>query len=107
MLDQKVTLGPLIRGDEGVENEAGERIVDLGDPRQGRRSAVGGDHRTERGDGVWRVGQPQGRAVDGAHVETVPAPDRESTRNRGRLLRLGERGVDPDHRWRVWPDRRW
>jgi hypothetical protein len=50
MLDQKVAFVAMIGGDEGVENEAVERIVDLGDPR--RRSAVGGDHLTERGDGV-------------------------------------------------------
>jgi hypothetical protein len=75
MLDQKVTFVALIRGDEGIENEAVERIVDLRDPRQGRRSAVGGEHLTERGDGVRRVGQAQGRAVNGAHIETVPAPD--------------------------------
>ena len=75
MLDQKIAFIAVIRGDEGVENKAVEGIVDLGDPRQGRRSAVGGEHLTERGDGVRRVGQPQGRAVDGAHVETVPAPD--------------------------------
>jgi hypothetical protein len=36
---------------------------------------VGGEHLTERGDGVRCVGQAQGRAVDGAQVETVPAPD--------------------------------
>jgi hypothetical protein len=44
----------MIGGDQGVENEAVEWIVDLGDPRQGRRSAVGGEHLTERGDGVRR-----------------------------------------------------
>ena len=75
MLDQKVAFVAMIGGDQGVENEAVEWIVDLGDPRQGRRSAMGGEHLTERGDGVRRVGQAQGRAVNGTHVETVPAPD--------------------------------
>ena len=78
MLDQKVAFVAMIGSDQGVKNEAVEWIVDLGDPRQGRRSAVGGDHLTERGDGVRRVGQAQGRAVDGAQVKTVPAPDKMS-----------------------------
>jgi hypothetical protein len=30
----------------------------------------------------------------------------ESTRNRGRLLKLRQRGVEADHRWRAWPDTR-
>ena len=75
MLDQKVALVALIRGDESVENEAVERIVDVGDPRQGRRSAVAGKHLTERGDHVRCVGQAQSRAVNRTHVKTMPAPN--------------------------------
>src|SRR6186997_1373498 len=52
MLDQKVPLVPAIGGDEGVQDELVERVVDLRDPRQGRGSAVGGEHLAERGDGV-------------------------------------------------------
>ena len=33
--------------------------------------------------------------------------DDESTRNCGRWLRLRQRGVEADHRWRAWPDTRW
>ena len=35
MLNQKLTLVLLIGSDEGIEDEAVERVVDLGDPRQG------------------------------------------------------------------------
>ena len=45
------------------------------DPRQSRGSAVGGEHLAERGNRIWRIGQAQRRAIDGAHFETVPAPD--------------------------------
>jgi hypothetical protein len=36
---------------------------------------VGGEHLAERGDGIRRVGQAQRRAINGAQVETAPAPD--------------------------------
>jgi hypothetical protein len=35
MLDQKRALVLLIGSDDGIEDEAVERVVDLGDPRQG------------------------------------------------------------------------
>jgi hypothetical protein len=35
MLDQKFALVLLIGSDEGIEDEAVERVVELGDPRQG------------------------------------------------------------------------
>ena len=76
VLEQKIPLVPVIRGDERVEDQAVERVVDLGDPRQGGGIAVRREHLAEAGDGVRRVGQAQGRSVDGAHVKTVPAPDR-------------------------------
>jgi hypothetical protein len=69
-------LVPVIRGDQRVEDQAVERIVELGDPRQGGGIAVRREHLAEAGDGVRRVGQAQGRSVDGAHVKTMPAPDR-------------------------------
>ena len=75
MLDQKVPLVPVIGGDEGVQDELVERVVDLRDPRQGRGSAVSGEHLAERGNRIWRIGQAQRRAIDGAHFETAPAPD--------------------------------
>ena len=47
----------LIGSDEGIEDEAVERVVDLGDPRQGGGITVGGKHLTELGDHLGRVGQ--------------------------------------------------
>ena len=76
MLEQEVTLVPVIGGNERVEDQAVERVVDLGDPRQGGGIAVRREHLAEAGDGVRRVGQAQGRSVDGAHVKAMPAPDR-------------------------------
>jgi hypothetical protein len=35
MLDQKVALVLLIGSDDGIKDEAVERVVELGDPRQG------------------------------------------------------------------------
>src|SRR5690242_14767467 len=76
MLDQKLALVPLIGSDEGIEDEAVERVVDLGDPRQGGGITVGGKHPAELGDRLWRVGQAHRRSIDGAQVETAPPPNR-------------------------------
>ena len=76
MLDQKLALVLLVGSDEGIEDEAVERVVDLGDPRQGGGITVGGKHLAELGDRLWRVGQAQRRSVDGAQVETAPPPNR-------------------------------
>ena len=76
MLDQKLALVLLIGSDEGIEDEAVERVVDLGDPRQGGGITVGGKHLAKTGDRLWRVGQAQRRSVDGAQVETAPPPNR-------------------------------
>jgi hypothetical protein len=75
MLNQKLALVLLIGSDEGIEDEAVERIVDLGDPRQGGGITVGGKHLAELGDRLWRVRQAQRRSVDGAQVETAPPPN--------------------------------
>jgi hypothetical protein len=42
MLDQERALVLLVGSDEGIADEAVERVVDLGDPRQGGRITVGG-----------------------------------------------------------------
>ena len=75
MLEQELALVPVIGSDEGVQDELVERVVDLRDPRQGRGSTVGGEHLAERGNRIWRIGQAQRRAIDGAHLETAPALD--------------------------------
>ena len=75
MLDQKVALVLLIGSDEGIEDEAVERVVELGDPRQRGGITVGRKHLAELGDRLWRVGQAQRRSIDGAQVETTPAPN--------------------------------
>src|SRR3954453_5530380 len=72
MLDQKLALVPLIGSDDGIEDEAVERV--LGDPRQGGGITVGGKHLAELGDRLWRVGQAHRRSVDGAQV--APPPNR-------------------------------
>jgi hypothetical protein len=62
MLDQKLALVLLVGSDDGIEDEAVERVVDLGDPRQGGRITVGGKSLAELGDRLWRlwrVGQAQ------------------------------------------------
>jgi hypothetical protein len=57
MLDQKLALVLLVGSDEGIEDEAVERVVDLRDPRQSGGITVGGKHLAELGDRLWRVGQ--------------------------------------------------
>src|SRR3954453_9302923 len=74
MFDQKVALVPLIGSDDGIEDEAVERV--LGGPRQGGGITVGGKHLAKTGDRLWRVGQAQRRSIDGAQVEPAPPPNR-------------------------------
>jgi|SoiMethySBSTD1v2_1073268.scaffolds.fasta_scaffold378972_2 hypothetical protein len=76
MLDQKLALVPLVGSDDGIKDEAVERVVDLGDPRQGGGITVGGKHLAELGDRLWRVGQAHRRSIDGAQVEPAPPPNR-------------------------------
>ena len=52
MLEQELALVPLVGSDDGIEDETVERVVDLGDPRQGGGITVGGKHLAELGDGV-------------------------------------------------------
>ena len=89
MLDQKVAFVAMIGGDQGVENEAVEWIVDLGDPRQGRRSAVGREHLTERGDGVSgrrRVEPSMARTSRPCQRRTATSWDQRRTRCRFRSM---------------------
>lgn len=67
MLDQKLAIVLLVGSDEGIEDEAVERVVDLGDPRQG--GGITGN--------IWpnwaiASGVSGRRTVDGAQVETAP-----------------------------------
>jgi hypothetical protein len=71
MLDQKLALVLLIGSDEGIEDETVERVVDLGDPRQG--GGITGNIWPNRAIASGVSGR---RTVDGAQVETAPPPNR-------------------------------